>query len=137
LKNAINQIDTLQKNIQQYLQGTVPIELKDKEKVKKSIAMILFLSCLGLQLLSVPDVAETLGELIICSKDVMKAVEESEVQDNPTKKKKLNNKKAKVVNDEPTPTNILIDIMISLLTRCSGNPISVPFKPYRIFERIH
>jgi hypothetical protein len=123
MKTAIAYLDTLQKNIQSFLQGTTPIEIKDKEGVKKSLALIQFLSCLSLQLLSVPDLADTVTELILCCRDVMNKVEEARVEDNLSKKKKLNNKKAKVVNDESSAVNILIDIMISLMTRCSGNRI--------------
>jgi hypothetical protein len=66
-----------------------------------------------------PDAADTLNETILCAEKVIIEMNSS-VNENISKKQKLNNKKSKTQLEEPNPVDVLIDIMISLMTRCSS-----------------
>lgn len=119
ITEALSYIDNVQKTVNAYTNGSQEILLKDKERVKKSLALILLISCTIIQLLNLEDVGETINELKICSKDLLEKYVDSEVEEPMNKKKKLNSSKSKKVNEGPTPHNVLIDIIISLMTRCS------------------
>jgi len=116
----------LQGEIQSYLTADQKEETDEKtqENVRKFLSLILFISATALQLLSLEDVEENVNELIECATKIKEKMDAMEQGDTVSKKKKVAGKKTKKIQKEEEEANketdILVDIMISLLTRCPG-----------------
>ena len=101
------------------------IEEKTQEKVKKLLALILLISSSALQLLNHPEVEESLDELVECSKRIKENLQAKEVGGLVSKKRNTGKKESKKLvkedeEDGSKPVDVLVDIMISMLTRCPG-----------------
>ena len=107
---------------------------KSNDQAKKLIGLTNLISCCCLNLPYQPDLQDTVEEIGIAiddyQKSFMRSQEEQQVEDegieHNEKKRKLNNLKAKIVKKNSQDKDykcvqILNDIMISLLTRSSGN----------------
>lgn len=97
-----------------------------QNKVKKILALILFISSSALQLLSHEDLEETIEELLECARRIKENLDAAEDGSQIQKKRKTDQKKAKKVTKEEDgskPVDVLVDIIMSLLTRCPGKII--------------
>ena len=100
---------------------------KNNDQAKKLIGLTNLISCCCLNLPYQPDLQETVEEIGIAiddyQKNFIRQEEDDEGIESKDKKRKLNNHKAKIVkkSHDNKCVQILNDIMISLLTRSSGN----------------
>lgn len=119
-------LEELQGEVQSHLTADQKEDSDDKtqENIRKFLALILFISATALQLLSHEDVEENVHELIQCATKIKEKIDAMEQGDTVSKKKKVAGKKTKKIQKEEEEANkeidILVDIMISLLTRCPG-----------------
>lgn len=131
MKKTIKSLEGLQAEVKGELAHNEETkETKDantdgQEKAKKLIGLILMISATALQLINHADLEETVEELLECAKRIKEKLDADEEGDVVHKKRKIEKKKQKKVEtQEDKPVDVLIDVMISLLTRCPGIPYS-------------
>lgn len=97
---------------------------KAQEIMRKYLSLILLISATALQLLSHEDVEENIHELIQCATKIKEKHDAVEQGDTVSKKKKVAGKQTKKIQKEEEELNeevdVLVDVIISMLTRCPG-----------------
>jgi len=129
VKKTLKCLEDLQGEIQGHLKEastkeTEETDDKAQETSRKYLALSLLISATALQLLSHEDVEDNINELIHCATKLKEKNDALEQGDTVSKKKKVAGKKTKKIQKEEEEVNeevdVLIDVMISMLTRCPG-----------------
>ena len=83
----------------------------------------MLISSAALQLLTHQDMEENIEELIESAHHIKERFQAEEEGDTTLKKRKIAGKKTKKLEKEDLnkPVDVLVDVMISMLTRCPGN----------------
>lgn len=126
VKKTLKCLEELQGEVQGHLKDTKAQETDDKaqEIMRKYLSLILLISATALQLLSHEDVEENIHELIQCATKIKEKHDAVEQGDTVSKKKKVAGKQTKKIQKEEEELNeevdVLVDVIISMLTRCPG-----------------
>eukprot|EP00331_Platyophrya_macrostoma_P009179 CAMPEP_0176425198 /NCGR_PEP_ID=MMETSP0127-20121128/11260_1 /TAXON_ID=938130 /ORGANISM="Platyophrya macrostoma, Strain WH" /LENGTH=768 /DNA_ID=CAMNT_0017806341 /DNA_START=12 /DNA_END=2318 /DNA_ORIENTATION=- len=129
----VNTMKRASKRIQEYQKQILDLwnvqtdndveQSKNRTMIKKIVGLILIISCSCLQLPQLPDLLESVEEILFVVEDVLKnyiLAPKKEKKNKKVQKGKGESAKANGDEDEPNSIQVFVDLMISLLTRSSG-----------------